>query len=329
MKPNLPPTFPEAFIERYASILGAVQLERILHGFDAKRQTWFRINLLRGTIDSAKVILIEDGVKFIMDEFLVDAGWVEAEDRESLLSSKAAQMGLIYVQGLASQLPVRFLDIHPGLSVLDLTAAPGSKTLQIAGLASLDDEIAAVELVRKRKFKLQDNLRRHGADHVRVFLQDGTKVWKYRPEYFDRVLLDAPCSSEGRFRLDDESSFSYWSPSKVKEMVRKQRRLLFSAVHALRPGGTLVYSTCAVSPDENEGAIEHILKSFEGCIKIDPIKFDAPERVEPVLKWRNKQLNDQVAGACRLVPSERMEGFFVCKMIKTDTSHPPTPGKRN
>lgn len=328
MKLELPHSFPEAFLERYETILGPEHLKKIIQGFDAVRQTWFRVNLLKGEIQEAVGRLHAEGIPFQMNADFPDAGWVEAGDREALLQSSTYEQGFIYVQGLASQLPVRFLDVNPGLTVLDLAAAPGSKTLQIAGLASTDDEIAAVELVRKRKFKLQDNLKQHGAGHVRVFLQDGTKVWKYRPEYFDRVLLDAPCSSEGRFRLNDESSFSYWTPSKVKEMVRKQRRLLFSAFHSLRPGGVLVYSTCAISPDENEGAIQHMLSSFPDCLEIEPIHFDAPERVPPVLQWRKKELDPRIEESCRLLPSVRMEGFFVCKMRKTGSSDPSFPGKR-
>ncbi len=327
MKPTLPVAFPEAFVERYTSTFGEDRLNQILNGFDAKRQTWFRINLLKSDVASTVSSLKGQGIAFQMDTEFPDAGWVPPEQREALLGSNAVANGYVYLQGLASQLPVRFLEVEPGLSVLDLAAAPGSKTLQIAGLASPGDEIAAVELVRKRKFKLLDNLKRHGADHVRVFLQDGTKVWKYRPEHFDRVLLDAPCSSEGRFQLDDESTFSYWSTSKVKEMVRKQRRLLFSAVHALKPGGVLVYSTCAISPDENEGAVDHILSAFEGCLEVAPIAFDAPERVDALLEWRNKPLSSQLSGACRLLPSERLEGFFVCKFIKTASSNPPLPSR--
>lgn len=329
MKPTLPDSFPEAFVERYTSTFGEDRLNQILNGFDASRSTWFRVNLLKSDTNSTIGSLKDLGIAFQMDPNFPDAGYVLPEQREALLASKLVEDGLVYVQGLASQLPVRFLDVRPGLSVLDLAAAPGSKTLQIAQLTSAQDEIAAVELVRKRKFKLLDNLKRHGAGHVRVFLQDGSKVWKYRPEYFDRVLLDAPCSSEGRFQLGDPSSFSYWSSSKVKEMVRKQRRLLFSAVHALKPGGILVYSTCAISPEENEGAIEHVLTAFDGSLGVAPIEFEAPERVKPIMEWKKKPLDEQISRACRLIPSERMEGFFVCKLIKTASSNPELLVKRN
>ena len=325
MKPSIPESFPTAFTERYSALFGDEVFERILRGFDDSRQTWFRLNGLKGSFSDVIRLLTEEDVPFLMHPAFPDAGWVEPEHREVLLTSSAVQSGLVYVQGLASQLPVRFLDVHPELKILDLAAAPGSKTLQIASLISPEDEFAAVEIVRKRKFKLQDNLARNGGENVKVFLQDGTKVWKYRPEYFDRVLLDAPCSSEGRFQFSDPSSFSYWSSSKVKEMVRKQRRLLFSAIHALKPGGVLVYSTCALSPEENEGAVEYALSNFNDCLEVKPILFDAPERVDAVLSWRKKELDPRIEGACRLLPSHRMEGFFVCKLSKIASSNPPFP----
>lgn len=319
----IPTSFPKAFLERYEAVFGPDTFKEIMHGFDAKRHTWFRINTLKGDTSEVFQLLQDEKVPFHRSEEFADAGWVEHADRDTLLASTAVRSQQVYVQGFASQLPVRFLDVHPGLKILDLAAAPGSKTIQIAGLVSPHDEIAAVEVVRKRKFKLQDNLSMHGAGHIRVFLQDGTNVWKYRPEYFDRVLLDAPCSSEGRFQLDDDHSFGFWNASKVKEMVRKQRRLLFSAVHALKPGGTMVYSTCALSPEENEGAVDYLMNSFGDCLEVQLIELAVSERMKPVESWRKKEYHAAVQHSCRLMPSAKMEGFFVCKVNKFASSNPP------
>ena len=163
MKPFLPESFPTAFVDRYTALFGEQTMEKILHGYDTPRQTWFRINPLKVTIPDGWNQLRNENIPFSIDTTFEDAGWVEPENRSMLLESEAVSNGLVYVQGFASQLPVRFLEVAPGQTILDLTAAPGSKTLQIAGLASAEDEIAAVELVRKRKFKLQENLSRNGA----------------------------------------------------------------------------------------------------------------------------------------------------------------------
>lgn len=322
MKPENPESFPNLFKERCRAVFGGVGTRRILDGFMARKQTWFRINTIQCEIEDGFASLASEKLAFRRSEEWPDAGWVLPDERAALLQSDSLRCGRVYVQGMASQMPVRHMDLRAGLKVLDMAAAPGSKTLQIAAHASANDEIVAVELVRKRKFKLQENLKRHGAGFVRVLHQDGMKVWRYRPEYFDRILLDAPCSSEGRFRLDDPETYRYWTPAKVREMVRKQRRLLYSAVHALKPGGILLYSTCAISPAENEAAVQHILEGFPDCMDVEPIVWDAPERTDTIEKWRKKDLDPRIQGACRLMPSERMEGFFVCRFVKTASSHP-------
>ncbi|MDA0875564.1 MAG: RsmB/NOP family class I SAM-dependent RNA methyltransferase [Bacteroidetes bacterium] len=314
-----PDDFPTAFVDRYRDLLAPDVWERIVDGMSAERQTWFRLNPLRGgnwaDLDALGLIYH----KYISWE---DAGWVDPDHREALLASAPAQEGKIYVQGLSSQLPVRVLEPQGGVRLLDLAAAPGSKTLQLAAMAP-EADIAAVEIVRKRKFRLEDNLERNGASNVKVFLQDGTKVWRYRPEHFDRILLDAPCSSEGRFRFDEPQSYGFWNRSKTKEMVRTQRRLVFSAIHALAPGGTLVYSTCSLAPEENEGIVAHILEAFGYCLDIEPVTFDVPERVDALLDWGKGPVDPRIAACCRLLPSERMEGFFVARFRKGASSDPP------
>ncbi len=322
---RFPESFPVPFIERYQALFNDTDFSRIVDGFSAPRQAWFRLNPLLPSSGNSFESVAAQNIEVFRSGDWPDSGWVEPENRQKLLESEEYLSGGLYLQGFASQLPVRMLDPQQGERILDLTAAPGSKTLQIAAMAP-EAEIAAVELVRKRKFKLQDNLKRHGASFVKVFLQDGTKVWRYRPEHFDRVLLDAPCSSEGRFQFSDPHSWSFWTTGKSKEMVRKQRRLLFSAVHSLKPGGTLVYSTCAISPDENEGAIQHMLDTFGYCMDIEPISEQFEERIPVVRSWRKNEVEERVEGACRLLPSHRMEGFFVCRFRKTGPSEVPVMG---
>ena len=152
------------------------------------------------------------------------------------MASDAFSEHRIYVQNLASMIPPLVLDAQPGERILDLGAAPGSKTLQLACLMRNTGEIAAVEIVKRRFYKLRANLEAQGATNVRPFLRDGATVWRHRPEHFDRVLLDAPCSTEGRFRTDDPATYAYWSPRKIKEMARKQRRLLHAFSRAMRAG---------------------------------------------------------------------------------------------
>lgn len=301
----------------------------MLDGMDRPRVAAFRVNtLLPGhetvfdELRAAGFSVSRDGIP---SGTLLEAGHVPQDERQALLATWAVESGRIYVQSLSSMLPVPALEPEPGETVLDLAAAPGSKTLQLAAVAPGAD-IAAVELVKKRMYKLRDNLSRHGAPDVKVFLQDGTKVWRYRPEHFDRVLIDAPCSSEGRFHASDPESTAYWSPRKVKEMVRKQRRLLYSAIRAARPGGVIVYSTCAITPDENEGVVQSMLDTFSGHVRIEPLEGDAwrfAERIPAVTEWKKTVYDEAMSGAVRILPSERMEGFFVCRLRKTAATPDP------
>lgn len=310
---------PSAFLDRCRKFLSEQDVDRLVDGIQSRRVTAFRSNGLLSGAQEAFDELAAKGVPFHRVPWDPHAAWVSADDRQALLDSAVARAGRLYVQSLSSQLPVHILDPQPGEEVLDLAAAPGSKTLQLA-VRVPGAQIAAVEVVKKRMYKLKDNLKMHGADGVRVYLQDGTKVWRYRPDHFDRVLIDAPCSSEGRFQADDPDSMAYWSPRKVKEMVRKQRRLLFSALRAVRPGGVVVYSTCALSPEENEGVIQSQLDAFEGQVTIEPIAWppDLPERIPALTSWKKTEFDPGMAGCLRILPSERMEGFFVCRLRRTD-----------
>lgn len=290
----------------------------MVDGMHADRVTAFRVNSLVPGHESAISELLQMGLDVIPVDAPAGAAFVPPEHRSMLLESDPFVSGRVYIQSLSSMLPVPILAPEPGEILLDLAAAPGSKTLQLAAAAPGAD-IAAVELVKKRMYKLRDNLSQNGAPDVKVFLQDGTKVWRYRPEHFDRVLIDAPCSSEGRFLTSDPETTAYWSPRKVKEMVRKQRRLLYSAIRATRPGGVIVYSTCAITPDENEGVIQAMLDAFPEHIEVEPLPesvWSFPERIPAIREWKKTEYSDAMEGCLRILPSDRMEGFFVCRLRK-------------
>lgn len=314
--PDLTANLPAAFLDRLRKIVPDTQYDGVLRSFTRPPAVGFRVNTLRSTNPEVLASLREAGLEPRAVAWWEDAYWLPHEFRERLLASDAYRNERIYVQNLSSMIPPLVLAPGPGERVLDLAAAPGSKTLQMACMMNDEGEIAAVELVRSRFFKLQHNLRRQGATHVRTYLQNGERVWRYRREYFDRVLLDAPCSSEGRFQAADPHSYRFWSPRKIREMVRKQRRLLFSAVHALAPGGRLVYSTCAFAPEENEGAIAHALSTFGDTLSVEPIALSLENRAEPVLSWDGTKYPDAVRHALRILPNEAMEGFFVCSLRK-------------
>ncbi len=313
-------SLPEAFLERLRQIVPADRFDAVLRSFSAPAATGFRVNTLRAAPEAVVHELENLGLHLNAVSWHDGAFWVSPEDRPRLLASAAFAEQRLYVQNLASMIPPLALDAQPGERVLDLCAAPGSKTLQLACRMQNTGEIAAVEVVKGRFFKLRANLDAQGATCVRTFLQDGTKVWRYRPEHFDRVLLDAPCSTEGRFRADEPETYAYWSPRKIKEMAHKQRRLLFSAVHCLRPGGVLIYSTCTFAPEENEAVLDKTLRKFGDALRLEPIDLGL-ENTQPALpSWRGKAFKHDLSPACRLLPTPTMEGFFVAKIRKAKST---------
>lgn len=312
---------PDAFLDRLARILPPEHFDGVLASFEAPQATGARVNTLRANAEAVLAELHAAGLHPEPVAGMPDALTVSPDEREALLASPAHTEGRLYVQNLASQLPPLLLAPEPGDRVLDLCAAPGSKTRQLACLMRDEGEIAAVEVSRGRYFKLRANVEAQGSGIVRFFHRDGSTVWHHRPEHFDRVLLDAPCSTEGRFRLDDPDSTRFWQPRKPREMARKQGRLLFSAVQSLAVGGTLVYSTCTFAPEENEGALDRLLRTFGDAIEIVPM--DLPpvfEAMHPLEGWERTPFDPRIREARRLLPGPRSEGFFVAKLVK----HAPT-----
>ncbi|MEM8485090.1 MAG: RsmB/NOP family class I SAM-dependent RNA methyltransferase [Bacteroidota bacterium] len=318
---------PTEFIERLKAIVSPAQYSAVEAALSSPRATSFRVNTLRGSQREVHGMLQAAGLDATPLSWFENGFWISHDQREALLGSILFSEQKIYVQNQSSMVPPLVLDPQPDERVLDLAAAPGSKTLQMACLMQNTGELAAVEVVKKRFFKLRDNLAAQGAEHVRTFLKDGRAVWKNRPEYFDRVLLDAPCSSEGRFHTSNPETYAYWSPRKIKEMAHKQRRLLYSALHAVRPGGTVVYSTCSFAPEENEGVVSSLLKRFDGVVEAVPFVLDFDQLAAPCMTWAGKDFHPQVQHARRILPGYHTDGFFICKLVKHASTSPGT-GRR-
>ena len=208
---------PEAFVERTARIVPPDRWDECLASFAQEKPTAFRVNTLRASVDEVQEELEQAGFALSRVDWLEGAFTIEPGDRRRLTETAAVAEGRIYIQGLSSMLAPMVLAPQPGERVLDLAAAPGGKTLQMTALMHNQGEIAAVEVIRSRMYRLRANLRRHGATIVRTYLTDGRSVGRKTPERFDRVLLDAPCSGEARFDQRDPASWRNWGPRKIRE----------------------------------------------------------------------------------------------------------------
>lgn len=305
-----------AFIERLHTLLGPETARSICDGLTQPSACTFRVNTLKITPEALLAQLAPLQLSIQPAPILPNAFYVPHTERERLTHAAAHEAGLLYIQSLSSMLAAHVLDPQPGEEILDLTAAPGSKTTQIACMMQNQGRIAAVEQSKPRFFKLKENLARQGVTCCDVYLKDGRTVWRHCPERFDRVLLDAPCSSEARINPNDPNSLRYWSVDKIKAMARKQRALLRSAWRALKPGGVLVYSTCTFSPEENELQIEKLLKTFGDAVQIESLSLPKDIAQPGITQWKNKSLSLDIQNAARILPSTLFSGFFICRICK-------------
>ena len=312
---------PEAFVARLRDIVPAGHWAATAAGFQRPVPTCFRVNTLRAGVAPVLRELRALGLEPLPVAWRDDSFVVADSQREALTHSSAFAAGRLYIQNLSSIFTAQALGARPGEEILDLAAAPGGKTLALAAAMDNRGRIAAVEAVKSRFFRLKHNIDLHGASIVECYLKDGRRVGRQVPGRFDRVLLDAPCSSESRFYTGDPHSYKFWSEKKIREMQRKQKQLLHSALLALKPGGTLVYSTCSYAPEENEIVVDRQLRKWGEALAVVDLEVPFANCQPGLTRWRDKQLDPRLARALRILPSATMEGFFLCVLqrVRNDT----------
>ena len=233
----------------------------------------------------------------------------------NLAATAAATNGHVYIQNASSAYAVDVLDPQQDEEVLDLAAAPGGKTIRIAAKMANTGRVAAVEAVKGRFHRMRANLERCGVTNVQTYLRDGRGVGRVVGPRFDRVLLDAPCSSESHMRWREPKTYAQWSPRKVKECQRKQKGLIRSAWNALKPGGVLVYSTCSFSLEENELVIAYLLENADHNPTLVPIDKRLPHH-RPGMTTGHKRLVPELRSCLRILPNRCWDGFFIAKLRK-------------
>jgi len=226
-------------------------------------------------------------------------------------------LGYYYIQELASMLPVIALEPAEQDLILDLCAAPGSKTTQIASEIKNTGTIIANEMSLGRIKILASNLERCGVANAIITRKEGailSKRLKNTNFLFDKILIDAPCSGEGTLRSSPKT-YSMWNIRTIKALSWTQKQLVKEAIGILKPNGILVYSTCTHAPEENEETVDYLLKNFPE-MKIEKISLPIKYR-EGLTKWQDKIFSNEVKKSARIYPQDNdTEGFFIAKFRK-------------
>ena len=308
---------PDKFKEKMKSLLGESEYTEFLSSFDKDDE---RIHALR--LNPAKKCAEPVTAAFDLDKKVPweDEGYYYDADKTPG-KHPFHEAGLYYIQEPSAMAPVAFLDPQPGDKVLDLCAAPGGKSTQIAGRLRGRGVLVTNEIMPDRARILSLNIERLGICNAMVLNEDSVHLADVFEGYFDKILVDAPCSGEGMFRKNEEA-FDEWSAENVEKCAERQRMILDNAARMLRPGGRLVYSTCTFSPEEDEENVFDFLLRHEDFTALETNLLGGMEhgRKEFVSGKHLDQAEDkaedlliQTSRSVRLWPHKvNGEGHFLC-----------------
>jgi NOL1/NOP2/sun family putative RNA methylase len=302
---------PGEFVDELYRAFPIHDADRILRGLTRRRPVTLRANTLKSSIGEVLNELRRSGAQCQRVPWYPDALVIKNLRERDIEPLPLYSEGKVYLQSLSSMIPPLVLDPKPGDAVLDIAAAPGSKTTQMAALMNNEGRIVAAEIDRVRADRLVFNLERQGVRIAEVVVRDGVTVADDYPEHFDRVLVDAPCSGEGLFIVDDPSTYRPWSKKVCKHCIASQRRLLEAGARALKPGGRMVYSTCTLNPEENELLVDDFLLLQSGKFTTVPMQLDVPQWSPPLDQVKGRVLASELKHTRRVFPSQLMEGFYI------------------
>ena len=301
---------PQDFIEKLYEEFSPLTIDRMLAGIADTRNTIFRVNLLKYSLYDWMEIARQNNLKFERVPWYTEAMVCKNCNEKQLQNLEIYKNGGIYLQSLSSMIPPLVLNPKAGEKILDVAAAPGSKTTQMATLMKNKGEIVANEIDRIRWERLNYNLDKQGVTICQAINGRGEKLGEQYPQYFDKVLVDVPCSGEGRFLIQKPKTYRDWSTKKVNQLIKVQKKLVASAYQALKPGGILVYSTCTILREENEEVVQWALENLP--LQLLPIEHSIREAIP----GSTKGLHPSMQYTIKILPDKKMEGFFVAKMQK-------------
>ncbi len=299
METKIPKFLKEKLEKQYGGDLA----KAILEGYEKTRKVTLRVNTIKSSAEKIEEELKNHKIEYETVEWNKEAFIIKNKREKEIEELEIYKNGEIYLQSLSSMLPPIVLEPKEGTDILDMAAAPGGKTTQIAALVNNKASITACELNNIRAQRLKYNIEKQGATCVYVMQTDARKINDFFS--FDQILLDAPCSGSGTLNVNDENLNKIFTEKLVQKSVKSQRELLKKALKVLKSGQEMVYSTCSVLQEENEDIINTLNKKE---YEIIPIQFSGIQQL-PMLPTK-------IEGTLCVMPTELYEGFFVAKIRK-------------
>ena len=304
--------FKEKFIERYSKLTDFEEFKKYSLSFLRRS---IRVNTIKISINDLKKRLEEnwnlEQIPWCKEGFYIEHIKKERRDIGNLIEHS---LGYFYTQEAASMIPPLVLEPEESDTILDMAASPGSKTTQIAALMHNKGILVANDINSARMKPLSLNVQRCGITNCIVTMMYGQR---FRNFEFDKILLDAPCSGTGTIRKSLKT-LRIWNPLMVQRLAHTQKSLIEIAFSNLKPGGTLVYSTCSNEPEENEAVIDFLLNKYENA-KLEEINLKSIKRSNAILEFEGNVYNEEIKKCLRIWPQDNdTEGFFVAKTKKSN-----------
>ena len=310
---NAESCLPQLFVQRLHALLTKEDYSSSILSFCNPKPLTIRPNTLRSSESVVLSDVANSGIQTTPVDWCPLCHLVEHGTIRELQELPAWNNGELYIQGASSMLAGYVLQVGEEMRVLDMCAAPGSKTSQLAALMNNRGMLVANDRSRKRLYRLREILQRQGATNVEVLCGSGERLGQSHADCFDRVLIDAPCSGEGRFRMDRSIRLSRWSEHEIHSLAKLQEQLLVAGLRCVCVGGFVVYSTCTFAPEENEFVLDKVLSrnSIDAEIVEIPECLHPPTTRQPIASWMGKTILNDIHHAIRIIPDNTTTGFFV------------------
>ena len=310
-------SLPEVFLQRCAAILSAEDLAALLSAH-ASPPVAVRWTGCPESLHEASAYLHAHEISTSPVAWYDHAWRVQFADREVLVRLPWVESQQIFVQSLSSMAAVLNMGILPGMDILDLCAAPGAKTSLIRRLQQGSGVLVANDVSQARTQRLKHLLNMQGFDGIDVQTGDARSLGGVMESCFDRVLADVPCSGEGRFVRARPEAWSTWNERSISMLAKRQLKLLESACRCLRVGGEVLYATCTMAPEENEGVLHQFFdrraRRGDFGMSMVPIEWAVDQRRPPLTQWRGLLFRDEVKESVRVVAGDGMTPFFMARL---------------